>query len=83
MSKGSTTMWMAQAALRAARAAAQAQTAAALKAQEVPSLVERPATFAAALKDLMDKFDYLRAEWIRAFDSADGFDAWFTEKTGI
>lgn len=83
MSNGKMTMWQAQADLRLARAAAQAATAAALKAQEVPSLVARPATFAAALKDLMDKFDYLRAEWIRAFDSADGFDEWFTQKTGI
>jgi len=83
MSNGKMTMWQAQADLRLARAEAQEATAAALKAQEVPSLVERPATFAAALKDLMDKFDYLRAEWIRAFDSADGFNAWFTEKTGL
>ena len=82
MSNGKTTLGQAQADLRAARAEAQALTAAALKAQELP-VPETPATFAAALQDLMEKWDYLRAEWIRVFGSDSGYQAWFTEKCGM
>lgn len=35
---------------------------------------------AEALKELMEKYDLFREEWIKSFGSDNGFDEWFTEK---
>lgn len=32
------------------------------------------------IEELMTKYDDLRSKWIERFGTADGFDAWFTEK---
>lgn len=32
------------------------------------------------LRELMQKDDELRAEWLKAFGNDAGFDAWFTEQ---
>ena len=35
---------------------------------------------AKAIAELMNAYDTMRAKWIDAFGSDEGFDAWFTEK---
>lgn len=37
-------------------------------------------TFAADLKKLMDLFDFLRVEWVKAFGNDQGFSEWFRIK---
>jgi hypothetical protein len=33
-----------------------------------------------AIQELMMQYDAKRAEWIKKFGTADGFDAWFTSQ---
>ena len=40
-------------------------------------------TFAAALSELMTKWDISRAKWIETFGSDNGFAEWFTKQVGL
>ncbi len=39
------------------------------------------AAFCKALRELMQRYDKYKAQWVADFGSVQGYDAWFTSKT--